>query len=70
MPSACTFSRLSGDLALARPPLISQGSTSSNWHRKHHSDSRNPQWLRKQVALLFNDDNDEFRVDWKLAPRR
>ena len=64
------FSRLSGDLALARPPFDIAGfDLKQHWHRKYHSDSRN-QWLRKQVALLFNDDNDEYRVDWKLPPRR
>jgi hypothetical protein len=26
--------------------------------------------IRKQVAALFNDENDEYRVDWKLPPRR
>jgi len=64
------FSRLSGDLALARPPFDIAGfDLKQHWHRKYHGDSRN-QWLRKQVALLFNDDNDEYRVDWKLPPRR
>ena len=64
------FSRLSSDLALARPPFDIAGfDLKQHWHRKYHSDSRN-QWLRKQVALLFNDDNDEYRVDWKLPPRR
>jgi DNA-binding transcriptional LysR family regulator len=64
------FSRLSGDLALARPPFDIAGfDLKQHWHRKYHSDPRN-QWLRKQVALLFNDDNDEYRVDWKLPPRR
>jgi len=37
-------------------------------HRRYHSDSRNP-WLRQQVAQLFNDETDEYRVDWKLPPR-
>ena len=64
------FSRLSSDLALARPPFDIAGfDLKQHWHRKYHSDPRN-QWLRKQVALLFNDDNDEYRVDWKLPPRR
>ena len=64
------FSRLSGDLALARPPFDIAGfDLKQHWHRKYHSDPRN-QWLRRQVALLFNDDSDEYRVDWKLPPRR
>jgi DNA-binding transcriptional LysR family regulator len=63
------FSRLSSDLAVARPPFDIAGfDLRQHWHRKYLSDSRN-QWLRRQVAQLFNDENDEFRVDWKLPPR-
>jgi len=63
------FSRLSSDLALARPPFDIAGfDLKQHWHRKYHSDSRS-QWLRKQVAQLFNDENDEWRVAWKLPPR-
>ena len=63
------FSRLSPELALARPPFDIAGfDLKQHWHRKYHNDSRS-QWLRKQVAQLFNDENDEWRVDWKLPPR-
>src|SRR5438067_6720836 len=63
------FSRLSLELAIARPPLDVAGfDLKQHWHRKFHNDSRS-QWLRAQVAELFNDETDEWHVDWKL-PRR
>lgn len=63
------FSRLSPELCLVRLPFDIAGfDLKQHWHRKYHGDSRN-QWLRKQVAQLFNDDNDEYRVDWRLPPR-
>ncbi len=31
-----------------------------HWHRRYHQDSRH-RWLRQQVAMLFNDDNDPWR---------
>ncbi len=66
---AVYFSRLSPELAIARPPFDIAGfDLKQHWHRKYNSDSRH-QWLRKQVAQLFNDENDEWRVDWKLPPR-
>jgi DNA-binding transcriptional LysR family regulator len=66
---AVYFSRFSAELAIARPPFDIAGfDLKQHWHRKFHHDSRG-KWLREQVAQLFNDDNDEWRVDWKLPPR-
>jgi DNA-binding transcriptional LysR family regulator len=63
------FSRISPELCLVRLPFDIAGfDLKQHWHRKYHSDSRN-RWLRQQVAQLFNDDTDEYRVDWKLPPR-
>ncbi|HKU87553.1 MAG TPA: LysR family transcriptional regulator [Casimicrobiaceae bacterium] len=63
------FSRLSPELCLVRPPFDIEGfDLRQHWHHKYHSDSRN-QWLRREVALLFNDENDEYRVGWRLPPR-
>jgi DNA-binding transcriptional LysR family regulator len=63
------FSRLSTDLCLVRLPFDIAGfDLKQHWHRKYHSDSRN-QWLRRQVSQIFNDESDEYRVDWKLPPR-
>ena len=66
---AVYFSRLSPALAIARPPFDIAGfDLKQHWHRKFHNDSRG-RWLRAQVTQLFNDENDEWRVDWKLPPR-
>jgi len=63
------FSRLSPALAIARPPLDIAGfDLKQHWHGKFHNDSRS-QWLRAQVAELFNDRTDEWRVDWALKRR-
>jgi hypothetical protein len=63
------FSRLSPELCLVRLPFDIAGfDLKQHWHRKYHSDSRN-RWLRQQVAQLFNDQTDEYQVDWKLPPR-
>ena len=63
------FSRLSADLCLVRLPFNIAGfDLKQHWHRKYHGDSRN-QWLRRQVSQIFNDESDEYRVDWKLPPR-
>jgi DNA-binding transcriptional LysR family regulator len=67
---ALYFSRLSPDLAIMRPPFHVGGfDVKQHWHRKFHHDSRN-QWIRKVVAQLFNDETDEWKVDWKAASRR
>jgi DNA-binding transcriptional LysR family regulator len=66
---ALYFSRLSSELVIAQPPFAIAGfDLKQHWHRKFHNDSRN-QWLRRQVAQLFNDENDEWRADWKTPPR-
>jgi DNA-binding transcriptional LysR family regulator len=66
---AVYFSRISPEVAIARPPFDIAGfDLKQHWHRKFHNDSRS-QWLRSQVTQLFNDENDEWRVDWKLPPR-
>ena len=66
---ALYFSRLSPELAIVQPPFeISGFDLKQHWHRKFHSDSRN-QWIRKQVAQLFNDENDEWKADWKTNAR-
>jgi len=66
---ALYFSRLSPDLVIARPPFdIAAFDLKQHWHRKYHNDSRN-QWLRKQVAQLFNDESDEWKADWQPAAR-
>src|SRR6266480_253399 len=66
---ALYFSRLSPDLVIARPPFDIAGfDLKQHWHRKYHNDSRN-QWLRKQVAQLFNDESDEWKADWQSAAR-
>jgi DNA-binding transcriptional LysR family regulator len=47
--------------AVALPPFDVAGfDVKQHWHRKFHHDARN-QWLRHQVAELFNDANDEWR---------
>ena len=66
---AVYFSRLSPELITVQPPFDIAGfDLKQHWHRKFHNDSRN-QWMRKQVAQLFNDDNDEWSADWKTPPR-
>jgi len=60
---------LSSELCLARLPFEIAGfDLKQHRHRRYHSDSRN-RWLRQQVGQLFNDETDEYRVDWKLPPR-
>jgi len=60
---ALYFARLSPQFALAMPPFDMAGfDVKQHWHRKFHNDARN-QWLRRRVAELFNDQNDEWRVD-------
>jgi hypothetical protein len=54
---------------IVRPPFDIAGfDLKQHWHRKFHNDSRN-QWIRKQIAQLFNDENDEWSAGWKTAPR-
>ena len=54
---------------IARPPFDIAGfDLKQHWHHKFHNDSRN-QWIRKQIAQLFNDQNDEWRTGWKTASR-
>jgi len=63
------FSRLSPELCLVRLPFDIAGfDLKQHWHRKYHNDSRS-QWLRKQVAQLFNDENDEWKADWQPPAR-
>ena len=64
---ALYFSRLSPELAIARPPFDIAGfDLKQHWHRKFHNDSRS-QWIRKQIAQLFNDENDEWSAGWKTS---
>jgi len=66
---ALYFSRLSPELVIVQPPFDIAGfDLKQHWHRKFHNDSRN-QWIRKQVAQLFNDESDEWRADWKPPTR-
>ncbi len=58
---AVYFARLSSGLTVAKPPLDIGGfDVKQHWHGKFHNDSRS-KWLRKQVAQLFNDENDEWQ---------
>jgi DNA-binding transcriptional LysR family regulator len=60
---ALYFARLSPTFAVAMPPFDMSGfDVKQHWHRKFHHDARS-QWLRRQVAELFNDENDEWRVE-------
>lgn len=62
---ALYFARLSKELAIAQPPFAIAGfDLKQHWHRKYHHDARS-RWLRHEVAGLFNDENDEWKVDWK-----
>jgi hypothetical protein len=66
---AVYFSRLSPELITVQPPFDIAGfDLKQHWHRKFHNDSRN-RWIRKQVALLFNDENDEWGADWQTPAR-
>lgn len=66
---ALYFTRLSPDLVIARPPFDIAGfDLKQHWHRKFHNDSRN-QWIRQQIAQLFNDQTDEWSAGWKCASR-
>ena len=58
---AVYFARLASGLAVTLPPFDIGGfDVRQHWHRKYHNDSRN-KWVRKQVAQLFNDENDEWQ---------
>lgn len=59
---ALYFARLAPQqFAAASPPFDVAGfDVKQHWHRKFHHDARN-QWLRRQVAELFNDATDEWR---------
>jgi DNA-binding transcriptional LysR family regulator len=60
---ALYFARLSPQFAVAMPPFNLSGfDVKQHWHRRFHHDSRS-KWLRRQVAELFNDATDEWRVD-------
>jgi DNA-binding transcriptional LysR family regulator len=56
------FARLAPQqFAVAMPPFEVGGfDVKQHWHRRVHHDARN-QWLRRQVAELFNDATDEWR---------
>ncbi|MFZ1909831.1 MAG: LysR family transcriptional regulator [Burkholderiales bacterium] len=58
---ALYFARLAPQqFALAIPPFDVAGfDVKQHWHRKFNHDARN-QWLRRQVAELFNDATDEW----------
>jgi len=60
---ALFFARLAPQqFVVALPPLEVGGfDVKQHWHRKFHHDARS-QWLRRQVAELFNDETDEWRV--------
>ena len=48
-------------LKLLTPPLETpRFDLKQHWHRRVHKDPRN-RWLRNQIALLFNDDTDEWK---------
>ena len=59
---ALYFARLAPQqFAVALPPFEVAGfDVKQHWHRKFHQDARN-QWLRREVAELFNDATDEWR---------
>ena len=62
---ALYFARLSKELAIAQAPFAIAGfDLKQHWHRKYHHDARS-RWLREQVTELFNDESDEWKVDWK-----
>jgi DNA-binding transcriptional LysR family regulator len=62
---ALYFARLSKELAIAQPPFAIAGfDLKQHWHRKYHHDARS-RWLRQQVAELFSDENDEWKVGWR-----
>jgi DNA-binding transcriptional LysR family regulator len=59
---ALYFANLSPHLAVATPPFDLAGfDVKQHWHRKLHNDPRH-KWLREQVAQLFNDQTDEWRM--------
>lgn len=59
---ALYFARMMPNLAVVMPPFDIDGfDVKQHWHRKFNTDSRN-KWIRKQVAQLFNDETDEWRV--------
>ena len=68
---ALYFVRLSKELAIAQPPFAIAGfDLKQHWHRKYHHDARS-RWLRRQVADLFNDESDEWKVGWSApSPSR
>ena len=68
---ALYFVQLSKELAIAQPPFAISGfDLKQHWHRKYHHDARS-RWLRQQVTELFNDESDEWKVDWRSTrPRR
>jgi DNA-binding transcriptional LysR family regulator len=50
-----------GDLKLVRPIFdLPRFDLKQHWHRRVHQDARN-QWVRNQVAQIFNDKTDEWR---------
>jgi len=59
---ALYFARLAPQqFAVAAPPFEVAGfDVKQHWHRKFHHDARS-QWMRRQVADLFNDATDEWR---------
>lgn len=66
---ALHFARISPELAIAQLPFTVAGfDLKQHWHRKYHHDARN-RWLRAQVAELFNDESDEWKVGWKVSRR-
>lgn len=51
-----------GQLRLVDPPFtLPRFDLKQHWHRRVHKDARH-RWLRAQIALLFNENTDEWRL--------
>jgi len=62
------YIRAHTDITIMQPPLpLPKFDLKQHWHRKYHHDPR-LNWLRDQVASLFNDSADEWQMD--LPKRR
>ncbi|MEO8022708.1 LysR family transcriptional regulator [Polaromonas sp.] len=60
--AACASFALRGQLQLLRTPFTPPSfPVQQHWHRKVHNDPRH-KWLRAQMALLFNESEDEWRA--------
>ena len=66
---AVWFAR-SGVRLLALPFDPGSFEVNQHWHRRYHQDARH-RWLRQQVAMLFNDETDDWReLANKLYPKK